>query len=429
MNRVQLSAVVLAVLCAGVAGGYWWGQRAPDAPSSATPAAEKQALYWYDPMVPDQHFDKPGKSPFMEMQLVPKYADEAGSSGVGIAPGVRQNLGIRTAEVRVGSLPGGLQVPGTLTWDLRREHVVSARVDAMVDRLHVKAPYEVVRAGQSLATVLAPEWSSAIAEYQALGSAGSDAAQALRQAARERMRVLGIPPGATHGGNGRVVLRAPASGVVSEITAREGQTAPMGTALFRINGIDTLWLEAAVPQAGLAGVVAGTPVEATVSAVPGRIFEGRVDALLPQIDPGTRTQSARIVIDNADGLLAPGMFAQVSLRPIDGAEHPLVPSEAVIATGLETRVIVLDDEDRFQPVAVRTGRSGDGYTEILSGLKGGERVVASGQFLIDSEASLSGVAARPVGEVSGPAPAASPTAGRPAAAGTGASAPRGRSAQ
>jgi Cu(I)/Ag(I) efflux system membrane fusion protein len=212
----------------------------------------------------------------------------------------------------------------------------------------------------------------------------------LRAAARERLRVLGVPAGATHNSDGRVVLRAPIDGVVSEIAVREGQTATMGMALFRINGTDTLWLEAAIPQAGLGGVAAGTPVEATVSGVPGEVFEGRVETLLPQLDAGSRTQRARIVIENPSGLLVPGMFAEVALRPVDGAEHPLVPTEALIATGTQTRVIVLDDNDRFVPVAVRTGRSGGGVTEILSGLKGGERVVASGQFLIDSEASLSG---------------------------------------
>jgi Cu(I)/Ag(I) efflux system membrane fusion protein len=341
-------------------------------------------------MVPDQRFDQPGKSPFMDMQLVPKYADDAQTAGVSIAPGVRQNLGIRTVQVKLGSLPGGLQVPGTLTWDLRREHVVSARVDALIERLHVKAPYATVRAGQPLATVLAPAWSSAIAEYQALSRAQSAPAQALRAAARERLRVLGVPAGAIQTGDGRVVLRAPIDGVVSEIAVREGQTAMMGMPMFRINGTDTLWLEAAIPQAGLGGVAAGTPVEATVTGVPGETFEGRVETLLPQLDASSRTQRARIVIENPSGLLVPGMFAEVALRPVDGAEHPLVPTEALIATGTQTRVIVLDDNDRFVPVAVRTGRSGGGVTEILSGLKGGERVVASGQFLIDSEASLSG---------------------------------------
>ena len=396
MSRLQRSAIAAFLLVVGAVAGYWWGHRSPAASADTASttvqpgAAEKAVLYWYDPMAPEQRFDQPGKSPFMDMPLVPKYADDTQTAGVAIAPGVRQNLGIRTVQVELGSLPGGLRVPGTLTWDLRREHVVSARVDALVERLNVKAPYETVQAGEPLATLLAPAWSSAIAEYQALSRAQSAPAQALRAAARERLRVLGVPAGATRTNDGRIVLRAPVDGVVSEIAVREGQTATMGMPLFRINGTDTLWLEAAIPQAGLGGIVAGTPVEATVSGVPGEMFEGRVETLLPQLDAGSRTQRARIVIENPDGSLVPGMFAEVALKPVDGAEHPLVPSEALIATGTQTRVIVLDDNDRFVPVAVRTGRSGGGVTEILSGLEGGERVVASGQFLIDSEASLSG---------------------------------------
>ena len=189
---------------------------------------------------------------------------------------------------------------------------------------------------------------------------------------------------------GRIVLTAPVSGVVTEIVARSGATAAAGTLLFRVNGTETVWLEADVPQAEVGDITRGTPVQARVSSLPGKVFEGRVEALLPQIQAESRTQRARIVLDNPDGWLVPGMFAEVSLHPVDGAEYPLVPSEAVIGGGTQARVIILTPEGRFQPVPVRLGRSAGGMTEILAGLQGGEQVVASGQFLIDSEASLSG---------------------------------------
>ena len=136
-NKVAAIAAVAALvaLVGGIALGVWWGARSPmqdDAPATAT-QADRRVLYWYDPMVPDQHFDKPGKSPFMDMQLVPRYADDEADTGISIAPGVRQNLGIRTVEVELGSLSGSVTVPGTIGWDLRREHVVSARVDTIVD--------------------------------------------------------------------------------------------------------------------------------------------------------------------------------------------------------------------------------------------------------------------------------------------------------
>ena len=391
------------LLIVGAFVGRWWGQR--DAghgmANAAAPAPEeRKALYWYDPMVPDQHFDKPGKSPFMDMQLVPKYADEAASSGVRIAPGVQQNVGIRTALVEIGTLASELRVPATLAWDLREESVVSARADGIVTRLHVKAPFERVRRGQALATVLAPEWRSAQAEAQALGEARSASARELRGAAQERLRVLGA---SGRSGRDGTTLTAPGDGVVSEVLVREGQAVMAGTPLFRINGTGSLWLEVAIPQAAVAGLGPGTAVEATVDAVPGQTFAGAVEALLPQIDSGSRTQRARIVLRNPKEALVPGMFAEVRLRPGGGASVPLVPSEALIATGSDSRVIVVGKDGVFQPVRVRTGRSGGGRTEILAGLAGGERVVVSGQFLIDSEASLSGALARlPAPEISPP---------------------------
>ena len=397
MNRVAMIAAAAALLVVGLAGGYWWARRGSghdmamaDAP--AAEAGEREVLYWYDPMVPDQHFDKPGKSPFMDMQLVPKYADEVAGRGISIDPGLRQSVGIRTEAVEVGRLTATVRVPGTLAWDLRREAVVSAVTEGLVSRVRVKAPYTKVARGQPLAALLAPGWSSALAEAQALRQAQSTAARELRSAAQQRLRVLGVPSGL--GRDGSVTLSAPHDGVVTEVLARDGQAVMPGTPLFRVNGTATLWLEAAIPQADVARLRPGTPVEAVVSAVPGQTFSGEVETLLPQVDMASRTQQARIVLRNPDGVLAPGMFAEVTVQPEGGAPVPLVPTEALIATGTDSRVIVQEADGGFRPVRVRTGRSAGGRTEILAGLTGGERVIVSGQFLIDSEASLSGLLGR-----------------------------------
>ena len=395
----MLAAALAVIALLALAAGYWWGRSAapPTMPGPTADAGERAVLYWYDPMVPDQHFDKPGKSPFMDMQLVPKYADgtaAADPGGTVISPRVRQNLGIRTVEVQRGTLPVGFSVPGTLEWDLRGERSVSVPVDAVVQRLYVKTPYERVRAGEPLAAVLAPAWNAALAETRALGDARSIAARELRSSAQARLRVLGLPSGATVSASGAIVLRAPIAGIASEIGVREGQAVPGGSLLFRLVDDRSLWLQAAIPQALAGTVAAGTPVTASVSAVPGRSFQGRVEALLPQVDPQTRAQGARIVLDNRDRLLAPGMFAQVQLAPAHSAEHPLVPTDALILGAGPARVIVQDGNGRFRAIAVQPGRSAGGQTEILSGLQGGERVVASGQFLIDSEASLSGALER-----------------------------------
>lgn len=422
-TRVIGAGIALLLLVAGAGGGYWWARRsggeAPGGGAATAASADESGrpvLYWYDPMYPDQRFDKPGPSPFMDMALVPKYADEGGGADVvRIAPGIRQNLGIRTAPVEVGVLAGQVRVPGTLAWDLRTEEVVSVPVQAIVSRLNVRAPYERVRAGTPLATVLAPEWSTAIAEVRALSGADSEYARGLEAAARQRLRVLGLSH-ATAAGNGAVVLRAPRTGVVSEVLVREGTSVMPGMPLFRINGTSTLWLEAAIPQAAAGQIEAGTPVTATVDAVPGRSFEGRVETLLAEVDEATRAQRARIVLDNEDGLLAPGMFAEVTLSPETREPVPLVPSEALITTGDGTRVFVVAADGGFRPVAVRTGRSAGGRTEILEGLDGGDRVVVSGQFLIDSEASLSGALdrlARPAGEAKMPGMDAGEAPARP----------------
>jgi Cu(I)/Ag(I) efflux system membrane fusion protein len=397
INRIAVGAIGLALLAAGAAAGFWLArsstEHAPAANSGAgvaTVADGRQVLYWSDPMKPGQHFAKPGKSPFMDMALVPKYAEvEVATVGVRIKPVVQQNLGMRSAVVQVGRLGGEVRVPGTLTWDLRHESVVSVPVEAIVSRLLVRAPYERVETGASLAVVLAPTWGTAMAEAHAVAQGESAYARTLQGAARQRLHALGLS-GTTVAGNGAVVLHAPHSGVVREILVREGQALMPGTPLFRIDDTATLWLEAAVPQAGAVGLTPGTPVNATVTGLPGRVFEGHVETLLPEVDATTRTQRARIVLRNEDGLLAPGMFAEVTLRPETGKAVPLVPTEALIATGADTRVIVVADDGSFRPVRVTTGRSAGGRTEILGGLAGGERIVTSGQFLIDSEASLSG---------------------------------------
>ena len=396
-TRLMLASAAVALLSMGLGTGYWWAQRQAghDVPTPVGPMAtraERKALYWYDPMVPDQRFDKPGKSPFMDMQLVPKYADEVAGGGVRIDAGLQQNVGIRTAPVEVGHLASTVRVPGTLTWDLRQESMVSARVEGIVSRVQVKAPYTKVARGQPLASLLAPSWSSALAEAQVLRQAQSASARELQTAAQQRLRVLGVPSGIAR--DGSVTLSAPSHGVVTEVLVREGQTVMPGTPLFRVNGTDTLWLEAAIPQASAMSLRPGTPVEAVVSAAPGQRFAGEVETLLPQVDVASRTQRARIVLRNPDGMLAPGMFAEVTLRPQAGAAMALIPTEALIATGADSRVIVQNANGSFQPVRVRTGRSGGGRTEVIAGLTGGERVVVSGQFLIDSEASLSGALER-----------------------------------
>jgi len=414
-----LAAVVVAVvlLAVGYLGGRHQATPVPTHASAAAPDSAGKVLYWYDPMLPDQHFDKPGLSP-MGMQMVPRYADGSGAAGdvVRIDPATVQNLGVRTAPVERRVLSTALRVPGTLAWNPREAVTVSARVDAVVSRLHVRAPYTKVAAGELLAELLAPQWSSALAEYDALRGAQSADAKALRGAAYERLLALGLTPAdiraASRGAGAAITVHAPQAGTVTALEVREGQRVGAGQTLMTLNGLATVWVEAALPQAVAGTVHAGTPVTVTVDAFPGQEFHGSVETLLPDLDSATRTQRARIVLGNPDGRLSPGLFATVQLNPAEAEAMPVVPSDALIATGQQTRVIVAETDGRFRPLAVRTGRSADGYTEILDGLHGGEKVVVSGQFLIDSEASLSGALGR-LGE-DGATPAAATSAAHPA---------------
>ncbi|EIM00248.1 efflux RND transporter periplasmic adaptor subunit [Rhodanobacter denitrificans] len=416
MKRPLIVLAAVAAAAALLVAGYLGGRRQAAVAPSSTPASTAAAadagkvLYWYDPMLPEQHFDKPGLSP-MGMQMVPRYADGGGAdeSVVRIDPATVQNLGVRTVPVERRVLSTTLHVPGTVTWNPREAITVSARVDAVVSRLHVRAPYTRVAAGEPLAELLAPQWSSALAEYDALQGAQSAGAKALRRAARERLQVLGLTAADIRAARaaGPITLHAAQAGTVTALEVREGQRVGAGQTLMTLNDLATVWVEASLPQAIAGTVRAGTPVAVTVDAFPGQVFRGSVETLLPEVDSATRTQRARIVLANPDGRLSPGLFATVQLQPAEGGAVPVVPSDALIATGTQTRVIVAEAGGRFRPLAVRTGRSADGYTEILDGLHGGEKVVVSGQFLIDSEASLSGALERLGAEQAVPAAAAS----------------------
>ena len=402
MKRILvIVGAVIALIVAGIVGYFIARQSAPVASSSAaasTQSSGKKVLYWYDPMVPQQHFNHPGTSP-MGMQMVPKYAEEGGSESnvVRIDPAVEQNLGVRSEVVKVGTQPGGVRVPGTVAWDQRLAVTVSARTDVTIEKLYVRAPYTAVKAGQPLAEILAPQWSAAAAEYFALGNAQSADARELQSAARARLHALGMDDATIRGlraGGGTITLRAPIDGVVSALDATQGQQIGAGMPIMSLNGLDTVWVDAAIPQAQSGGVQAGTSIAATVSALPGETFHGQVEELLPSVDAMTRTQMARIVLANPRHDLAPGMFADLRIEGAAGVAHPLVPDEAIIADGTDTRVIEMQPDGSFKPVRVKTGRSSNGMTAILAGFKDGERIVTSGQFLIDSEASLSGALER-----------------------------------
>ena len=345
---------------------------------------------------PQQKFDKPGKSPFMDMQLVPKYADEAeGREGsVSISPQVVQNLGIRTAEAKMGTLEPKLEAVGSVGWNERGVALVQARSAGFVEKLYARTPLDPVAKGAPLVEIFFPEWAGAQEEYLLLRNQPAGDAKALAGAARQRLLLLGMSAEdiAQVEREGKVqarfTLRSPISGVIAELGVREGMTVMAGATLFRIVDLSSVWVSAEVPEAQAAWLVPGSRVEARVPAFPDQVFVGRVGAILPDVNTVTRTLRARIELANPGARLKPGMFATLSLSSGRATQAVLVPSEALIRTGERSLVVLADSQGKFHPQDVEVGIEMGGSTEIRKGLKAGDKVVLSGQFLIDSEASL-----------------------------------------
>ncbi|MFM2069230.1 MAG: hypothetical protein RLZZ584_4139 [Pseudomonadota bacterium] len=379
--------------------------------SSATAApGERKVLYWYDPMVPTQRFDQPGKSPFMDMQLVPRYADESGAgAGAGgadegpalaVPTAARQALGLRLATVTKRALASEVLAVGSVSLNERDISIVQARSGGFVEKVYARAPGDVIAAGAPLVDLLTPEWLAAQQEYLAVRATGD---AALTKAARQRMVLLGMPAAlidkveASGAAQAVQTLTAPSGGVIAELMVRAGMTVGTGMTLARINGLGTVWLEAAVPEAQAATVRPGQLVEATFPALPGEKVKGRVAAILPEANRETRTLRVRIELPNPGGRLKAGLYAQVALRGASaapGAGQLVVPAEAVIRTGKRALVYIAEPQGRFRPVEVEVGEQVDEFLTVRSGLAEGQQVVASGQFLLDSEASLQGVMAR-----------------------------------
>ena len=406
---MKIQPLILVVAGAAIAGAAGYGlysigmdrgmTMAKASSAAADSKAGKRILYWHDPMVPGQRFDKPGKSPFMDMQLVPVYEGEKNQGEetrgtVSVDPRMQQSLGVRTEEAGKGIIAPALEAVGSVAYNERDVAVVQARGNGFVEKLYVRAPLDAVRKGQALAQLYVPDWVAAQEEYLSARRLAGTSLEGLVEGARQRMRLAGMSEGqireVEQGGKvqARLTIHSPIDGVVAELTAREGMTVASGAPLFRINGLATVWVNAEVRESEASEVRPGSAVEARTPALPGKVFKGKVSALLPEVNPATRTLKARVELANPGGELKPGMFATVSFKTAARKEVLLVPTEAVIRTGKRSVVVVAQGDGRFAPVEVETGMESGGRTEIRKGLEAGQKVVVSGQFLIDSEANL-----------------------------------------
>lgn len=403
MLKNKLAVTVMGVatisLVVGGGAGYWFAHQEEGSQSAlVSQKQDAKVLYWYDPMKPEHHFDKPGKSPFMDMQLVPKYADENAAMTdesrptVKIDPSLQQNLAIRYGTVEQAVIGNAMFTNGILQANERQTAILQTRASGFVQRVYGHAVGDMVRQGSPIADISIPEWTGEQTEFLAVLRTGD---RSLIQASRQRLQLLGIPQNVIHQVErtrrvqSNITLSAPVSGFIDSLEVRNGMALAMGQTLATIKGINPIWLEAAVPEKQIAGIKRGMSVEANFAAFSQKVT-GKVIDILPTLDTTSRTIKVRIELPNPSGQLKPGMFASVKLSS-NPQSSLIVPEQAVIRTGTRNIVIVAHEQGRFEPVVVQLGQSDGNKIAILEGLKVGQKVVISGQFLIDSEANLQGV--------------------------------------
>lgn len=409
MKTALGALVAVSLLVIGFALGHQWvGEPTM---TVEPPSNERKVLYYKAPMDPNYRRDKPGKSP-MGMDLVPVYAndsDETAKEGaVNISPTVVNNLGIRTEPVEVGALPRRIETVGYVAYDEDQIVQISTRVDGWIEVLNVKASGDPIEVGQSLFELYSPTLVNAQEEYlAALSSRLPD----LREASRERLSALGLTERAIErldrdrAVERRIHVIAESNGVVSHLGVRQGQYITAATEVMSIADLESVWLLAEVFERQSAWIETGQVARVELDYQPGKTFEGRVDYVYPELDPMSRTLKVRIRFENPLQTLRPNMFARVTLFAPDTGVTTHIPRQALIPSGREDRVVVALEDGAYRSRAVRVGIESGDRVEILSGLDASDRVVVSGQFLIDSESNIESALARltpKLGETNGP---------------------------
>ena len=392
--------------------------RAPSPAPSASPIPprEKKVLYWTDPMTPGYRSDKPGKSPFMDMDLVPVYADDdgvEGSSTIRISQEKQQAIGVRVGKAEMRDLTKTIRTVGRVTFDETLQAQVHAKFEGYVERLDVDYTGKAVRRGQPLLSIYSPELLATQEEYliavrarrQLQKSTNPEVARGgvdLYESARQRLLLWDISPREiaelerTRKPRKALTLYSPVDGVVLSKNAVQGGRVMPADTLFEIAGIRRVWVLADVYESEMPFVALGQTARMSLSYLPGRTWTGKVSFIAPVLDEKTRTVKVRVQLENADGSLKPEMYADVVLeRPL--GRVVTVPDGAVLSTGTRSLVFVAKGDGRFEPRAVIPGARVDGVSEIREGIRAGEEVVTQANFLIDSEsrlkAALTGMAA------------------------------------
>lgn len=354
------------------------------------------------PMHPRIIRDEPGNCPICGMTLVPREIEREPTAGpeVKVSGAMRQAMNLRTAKAERRTLWKYIRTLGLVSHDERTLVHVHPRAAGWVERLEVRSEGEAVRQGQDLLQLFSPNILEAQVDYLTALSGAQSEAQTRQLKAKNRLLLLSVPEDVIAALDRdreirkQIPLRAPAGGVVFRLNIREGMYVTPDSEIMTLADLSRVWVMVDVFEHQLDWIKPGLSAEMTTPALPGRTWEGRIDYVYPELDPKTRTLRVRLVFDNPDGALKPNLFADVVLYGGPKKEALSVPREALILEGDRSAVVKVVGDGAFAPVPVVTGMRTPERVEILSGLAEGDEIVSSGQFLIDSEASIQASFAR-----------------------------------
>jgi Cu(I)/Ag(I) efflux system membrane fusion protein len=417
MNK-QLIITSVLMLALGVGGGYWLANRkSPPTPPFAkggeslmeNPLQQRKILFYRSPMNPAVTSPVPKKDA-MDMDYVPVYAD-ADASVADAAGTVKidavtvQNTGVRTTIAKMTTLSHIVRAVGRVAYD--EEHIVRLhpKTEGWIETLRVDKTGQWVKKNEDLLSIYSPQLVASQQEYvlalnglKALEKSPIEdirlGAEEMVTSSRERLKLLDVPEhqlhDLTHSHNVKkgLHIHTPAAGIVMQIGAREGQYVTPETELYMIADLSTVWVYAEIYEHELPWVKEGDPVEMQLAGVPGRIFNGHLAFIYPYAEAKTRTIKVRLVFDNAELLLKPDMFSEVTIYAGKQVDAVVIPAEAVIRSGAKNQVFIVRGPGKFEPRLITTGLSSNGDVAVLEGLTAGEEVVTSAQFLIDSESRL-----------------------------------------
>ena len=394
MKKLLLVVLIFAL---GYGVGRWYSKS--PRPAAAASSSGKKILYYQDPMHPAYKSDKPGKAPDCGMDLEPVYessgrsAEQTPASPIYISQDKQQLIGVRYGVAEYGSAFETLRAPAKVGLDENKVVRVATKLDGWVDAVDVKLVGTHVKYGQELLKIYNPQWQQqfrALVKAKVIGASGQDDARLAE--AKLQLQLIGMNDDelemiqSARQANWKLGVYSPIDGVVIERNVVDKQKVTPD-ALYTIADLSSVWVTADFLEADSASIRLGQAATLTLPAHPGRIFRGKIDSILPQLDPTTRTLKVRIRLANPDYALKPEMYGTVELRT-NASRKLMVPQEAVLNSGLKQVVFVDRGNGYLEQREVKFGKQFGDRVEILGGLKAGERVATSGNFLIDSEAQL-----------------------------------------